>query len=269
MLKPTQDSDGRRPVKAPEQSNFAQTCNLLTQFVKRRGSLKDLNLEVGGKIESLEAILNSRSLRFASDQPESNPRRKKETAQPGTEKRLSTEPFCRLASKGSSNDINVEYASNSPRTSQLTMFYGGRVLVFDDYPEDRARELVALAKKGRSQMSYRIFSSKFPLEKWGTGSKEGLPPRPQASGSRKHAGISSNSRKEKSEADTCDASSSKGSEPGSPLNRATGSDMPIARRSSLHRFLKKRKDRVDGREIQEPGADASSSKVDEYLEMTL
>lgn len=56
MLKPRQDSNGREPEKAPEQSSFVQTCNLLSQFVKRRGSLRDLNLEIGGKIESLEAI---------------------------------------------------------------------------------------------------------------------------------------------------------------------------------------------------------------------
>lgn len=99
------------------------------------------------------------------------------------------------------------------------------MLTFDDYPEDRAKDLVALAKKGSSQMSYGIFSSNFPQEKRGAAAREGLPPRPQGTGAHKHVVIPLNSCKEKPEADTGKdvASSSKGEEPGSPLNEATGS----------------------------------------------
>lgn len=281
MLKPRQDSDGRGPEKTPEQSNFVQTCNLLSQFVKRKGSLRDLNLEIGGKIESLEAIMKSRSRHAASAPPVLNsPTNKEKSAQTRTEQRPSNEPFCRLASMESFIDINADYSSNKPseetatakrKIAQLTMFYGGRVLIFDDYPEDRAKELVALAKKGSSQMSYGIFSSNFPQEKRGAGSREELPPRPQATGAHKHVVISTNSCKE-ADAGKDVASSSKAKEPGSPLNEATGSDMPIARRSSLHRFLEKRKDRAGGREpyqIQEQAEASSSWKVDEQLELKL
>lgn len=45
--------DGRRQ---PGRSNFVQTCNLLSRYMKEKGSLRDLNLEIGGKVESLEAI---------------------------------------------------------------------------------------------------------------------------------------------------------------------------------------------------------------------
>lgn len=35
---------GFRLMKKPEKSNFVHTCNLLSQYVKEKGGLKDLNL---------------------------------------------------------------------------------------------------------------------------------------------------------------------------------------------------------------------------------
>lgn len=49
-------SDAQKQGKAPETSNFAQTCNLLSRYMKQKGTLRDLNLEIGGKVESLEAL---------------------------------------------------------------------------------------------------------------------------------------------------------------------------------------------------------------------
>lgn len=49
-------SDVQKQGKAAETSNFAQTCNLLSRYMKEKGSLRDLNLEIGGKVESLEAL---------------------------------------------------------------------------------------------------------------------------------------------------------------------------------------------------------------------
>lgn len=41
-------------------------------------------------------------------------------------------------------------AGESPEKGQLTVFYGGRVLVFDNFPADKAKELMLLAGKGSS-----------------------------------------------------------------------------------------------------------------------
>ncbi|KAG0482725.1 hypothetical protein HPP92_010809 [Vanilla planifolia] len=74
--------------------------------------------------------------------------------------------------------------AKEPVKAQLTMFYEGRVLVFDHCPADKAMDLMQLASK---------------------------------------------------------ASSTGGSPAISPANF---SDLPLARKASLHRFLQKRKDRI-------------------------
>jgi len=42
-------------------------------------------------------------------------------------------------------------AIKGPKAAQLTMFYNGQVIVFDDFPADKAHELMAFANKGISQ----------------------------------------------------------------------------------------------------------------------
>lgn len=37
------------PRVSPEKSSFAQTCNLLSHYLKEKGSLRDLNLGINGE----------------------------------------------------------------------------------------------------------------------------------------------------------------------------------------------------------------------------
>lgn len=48
-------------------------------------------------------------------------------------------------------EILICSASKGPKAAQLTMFYNGQVVVFDDFPADKAQELMAFANKGISQ----------------------------------------------------------------------------------------------------------------------
>ncbi|KAG6388354.1 hypothetical protein SASPL_149779 [Salvia splendens] len=185
--------DGSRQ---PGRSNFMQTCNLLTRFIKEKGSLRDFNIEISGKVESLQPI-----------------------GVPNTS-------LAPLVAPISSIHATI---SCCKEPSQLTIFYSGRVLVFDDYPSNKVEELVAFAEKESPQVSCGTLSSinaSAPV----SSSRDGLPPRPHQAGTsyrHKADGISSNSSKEKM----------------SCPDETSASDLPIARRSSLHRFLEKRKDR--------------------------
>lgn len=38
--------------KAPERSSFVQTCNLLSQFIKGKATIRDLNLGIAGQPEA-------------------------------------------------------------------------------------------------------------------------------------------------------------------------------------------------------------------------
>lgn len=50
--------DGGRAGRAPEKSNFSQTCSLLGQFLKGKGSRRDLGLEIRGKLEAAGKLLH-------------------------------------------------------------------------------------------------------------------------------------------------------------------------------------------------------------------
>ncbi|XP_051136213.1 protein TIFY 10A isoform X2 [Andrographis paniculata] len=319
-------SDALRPAaaagKAPEKSNFLQTCNLLSRYIKEKGSLRDLNLEIGGKVESLDAIVKPGSSLSATINSNTSPRNPGKLAKQTSpdEQPPSLDPSQPVSRPNSTpiilvdDDSSTETSTSKEATTielkhpQLTIFYSGSVLVFDDYPADKARELVSIAKKNSSQMSYGILANTPHLEKPNPpkpAPREGLPPRPHSGSSKlPHVAILSHPCKEKLNptsareglpprpqppggkqptekakttavwAPAAAASSSKAVEEqaSSAQSEASGSDLPIARRSSLHRFLEKRKDRAAARgpyHNPEQGVAGSSSKGDEHLDLTL
>ncbi|KAG6425798.1 hypothetical protein SASPL_110002 [Salvia splendens] len=231
-------SHGRSKGKAIETSNFAQTCNLLSQYMKQKGTLRDLNLEIGGKVESLETLVKPGSSLAAT-----KPANTDSPVNCGISAHTAAEiPICVVEEASDKASTCKGGNSKDPKIAQLTIFYSGKVLVFDDFPADKVRDVVHVAKKSGSKMSYGITATSMerPNPVAATSSpREGLPPRPQAG--KQHVGISSNPCKARvSEAGP---SSSGGEEELSTTSEGSGSDLPIARRSSLHRFLEKRKDR--------------------------
>ncbi|XP_057770935.1 jasmonate ZIM domain-containing protein 1-like isoform X2 [Salvia miltiorrhiza] len=235
-------SHGQGKGKALEISNFAQTCNLLSRYMKEKGTLRDLNLEIGGKVESLEALVKPGSSLVAPTPASSDL-----AINSGKSAHTALEnPVDDASNKASTSK---DGRSKDPKSAQLTIFYSGKVLVFDDFPADKVREVVHVAKKSSSKMSYGITSSGAVPERPNpvastSGPREGLPPRPQG---KQPVGISSNTCKERMSGSTNEAgpSSSEAREELSPTtSEGSGSDLPIARRSSLHRFLEKRKDRA-------------------------
>ncbi|KAI3727371.1 hypothetical protein L1987_67185 [Smallanthus sonchifolius] len=159
--------------KPPEQkSKFLQTCNRLSLYLKEKGSIRDLSFATG--VSSARAT-TADLLSNIDDDGE-----KAETVLP---QYVILESFCEAA---------------KPKTGQMTIFYQGQVLVVDDVPADRARDLVLIANNG--------------------------------------VDLESTSKAE--------------------LLQGKDSELPIARRASLHKFLAKRKDRatVNQPQSQSPGS---------------
>lgn len=259
-------SDGQGKRKRLEVSNFAQTCNLLSRYVKEKGSLRDLNLEIGGKVESLEALVKPGSSLAAPSSANSG-----SVTNSGKSAHSSLEnPIIVEEDASNRASTSKDGSTRDPKTAQLTIFYSGKVLVFEDYPADKVRDLVHVAKKSSSQMSYGITSRAIPDKSNPVAStsspRDGLPPRPQPAASKQPVSISCI---EKMNPSTSEAGPSEAQEQLSPPPEGNGSDLPIARRSSLHRFLekRKRKDRAAVRGPYQNQENLVPFKGDEQLDL--
>ncbi|KAE8689146.1 putative polygalacturonase-like [Hibiscus syriacus] len=212
------------PEKKPK---FSQTCSLLSQYLKEKGSFGDLTL---GMTCNVEANGNPEMLRPC---PTMNlfPVTEKSGGDCGRDvgaarKSRSMDLFANQAGfpsppvpkddglkrvDSSVTTVN-KAAAAEPQTAQMTIFYGGQVIVFNDFPADKAKEIMLLAGKGNSRSNSM---ARRPVE-----SGTGVPPTASFS----HTATQDCVR--------------------SPLRPIPGGDLPIARRASLHRFLEKRKDRI-------------------------
>ncbi|RAL43842.1 hypothetical protein DM860_014343 [Cuscuta australis] len=239
--------DGGRSARAAEKPNFAQTCNLLSQFLKGKGNLRDLGLEIRGKLEAPDS---KHRLNVSREKPDVA------TAAPtidflGNMGKSNYSPleqdlnFTGLVPKhtavGSSPALADEASKEAPReaaakTAPLTIFYSGKVMVFDDFPADQAAAVLTLARKVSFQNATSGVFQTVTADVQPTSVSNRTP---------------------------------------QVLSRPSGpnvSDLPIARRSSLHRFLEKRKDRSVARAPYQllhnplPSSSSSSSK-DEVLDL--
>ncbi|PWA80949.1 ZIM-domain protein 6 [Artemisia annua] len=190
--------DGKAPV---EKSKFAQTCNRLSMFLKEKRNLREIN----AKIDPKGVKENATTIDLLSNIDHQGEKVSKE------DKTVNTIPeYVILDSSCEIDDDATIVASSSkaviskaPKTAQMTIFYGGKVVVLDDVPADRARDMMLVAQNGSS-----------PNNK-----------------AEKQVELASTSKETITHAEL----------------RAKDSDLPIARRASLHKFLAKRKDRANVR----------------------
>lgn len=221
----------RRAGKAVEKSSFAHTCNLLSKYVKERGTLKDLHLAgISGKSDSsakLEEAKATTTLNLLSNIESSS-------CQPSSQQGKSANPFLQSA------PLNITSGSSSleqPKRPSLTIFYAGKVLVFDDCSTEKVQEIMTLASGGAS-LNDHVRGS------WKTSNYDSMKPNPAyavASCSKEHS-IPVSVPVQVSVPVPAEQESLK-----KPQAEGNTSDLPIARRSSIHRFLAKRKDRAAAR----------------------
>ncbi|KAF7136365.1 hypothetical protein RHSIM_Rhsim08G0241000 [Rhododendron simsii] len=144
--------DLRSSGKAPEKSSFAQTCNRLSQFIKEKGSLR-VGLEIAGKLE---------------------PKGRPETPQYGAAAAIDLLPnmekpaqyelldlFPQHAGTGFPSNMEFEGTANAtfselaametePKTAPLTIFYGGKLFVFDNFPAEKVGEVMLLCRSSEN-----------------------------------------------------------------------------------------------------------------------
>ncbi|XP_022749996.1 protein TIFY 10A-like isoform X2 [Durio zibethinus] len=248
---------GQKPVRSPEKPSFSQTCNLLSQYLKKKGSFGDLTLgmtcNVEGKPEMLRPTMN-----LFPVNPMSGDVCGRNVGAPRNLRSMGLFPqqagFSAPASKDDGlkrDDSSVTSLNKSaavePQTAQMTIFYGGQVIVFNDFPADKAKEIMLLASNGSSQSNNfnpnpAKTNAPFTSSRAGSPIESGVGVRPTLN-------VVPNFRNNVTQ------------ECIQPAQRPIPGDLPLARRASLHRFLEKRKDRITTRApYQISGSAASPSK---------
>ncbi|KAG1358834.1 protein TIFY 10a [Cocos nucifera] len=223
------DKSGKREEKQGGKSSFSVTCSRLSQYLKENGSFGDISLSITPRpLEQAKGIILAPPTISLMPGVASSA---EDLAQNGSDQTppKSMDLFPQHAGfdspvapakKGSS--LTSHYNKETEK-NQLTIFYGGKVLVFNNFPAEKVEDLMQMASK-ESLASKNLG---FTTPSTTTAARVDL--------SHQH---SSNI------ASTSDSKSLMLQNSIPQPAQANASDMPIARRNSLHRFLEKRKDRI-------------------------
>ncbi|XP_020587402.1 protein TIFY 10a-like isoform X2 [Phalaenopsis equestris] len=203
-------SGGAEIERRPEKLSFSLTCNLFSQYIKEKGFPADLGLE-----------MTSRSLgkRDAYRVPTTM------NLLPGVEISGEDQPDIN-GGNSVRNSMDPPAETKKTERAQLTIFYGGKVMVFDNFPAEKADDLMQFANKESGMVSGAKRFSLMPLP----------------AVDRKNCPVPADS-------------------PASFTPPPNFSDLPIARKASLHRFLEKRKDRLNARAPYAKGGSEGMSSV--------
>jgi len=216
--------------------SFSLTCSRLSQYLKENGSFGDLSLgmpckpEVNGNFGSSRQPTTTMSL-FPCEASNMDSMAAAQDVKP---KNLFP-PQSSFSSSSSSlpkEDVlkmaQTRSVEPEPQTAPLTIFYGGQVIVFNDFSAEKAKELMNLASKGAAN-SFTGFTSN-------VNSNVQSVYTPNQTEMRSNITSISNQIPHLMKTATQD--------PIQSSSTAMACELPIARRASLHRFLAKRKDRV-------------------------
>ncbi|XP_050366675.1 protein TIFY 10a-like [Argentina anserina] len=224
-----------RAVEKPP--TFNSTCSMLYQFLKEKGSkLGDLNLDMqlsnaNGHAEIFrQRAQQQQPIDFFADMENS----RDVHAARGYK---SMDLFPQRAGFGSSSlprmsDIETmkKTVAEEPQKGQMTVFYEGKVHVFNDLPAEKAMEVMLFASKESSKCQQAVHVSDFHSQFGNVQVNSGTAPVPPPS---------SNHFPEFGQ--VMQQTEAIKPTPTRPLI----TDIPMQRKASLQRFLAKRKDRIN------------------------
>ncbi|XP_019083374.1 PREDICTED: protein TIFY 10B isoform X2 [Camelina sativa] len=235
------DFSGRKP-------SFSQTCSRLSRYLKEKGSFGDLTLGMTCKPD-----LNGGGGFAASRQPTMMNLFPCEASGMDSLAGQDIKPkdmfprqssFSSSSSSGTKEEVQMITETKSVKlesqSAPLTIFYGGRVMVFDDFSADKAKEVIDLANKASPKPFTAEVNQIAYTQNFAKTQKE-------IASSPKLAGSSTKTAAQQ--------------EPIQPNPSSLACELPIVRRASLHRFLEKRKDRITSKApYQINGSAEASSK---------
>ncbi|KAM0020300.1 putative transcription factor TIFY family [Helianthus debilis subsp. tardiflorus] len=203
-----------------EKSSVAMTCNRLSSFLKEKASLRDIRInttfDVKGKSESSSPAMETNKNKTTVDllskiESPVQTSEKTEKSINHLPQYVTIDSFCKPDDSSNKAVSGEVVEPKEAKTAQMTIIYRGQVLVFDSISADKARDMM-LAAAASSSFDNQL-QNRIPLASTSNSASEGF-----GSGYRMLTGLQMN-----------------------------GSDLPIARRSSLHKFLSKRRDRANER----------------------
>ncbi|CAI9765976.1 unnamed protein product [Fraxinus pennsylvanica] len=209
-----------------QRSNFSQTCSLLSQYLKEKGSFGDITLGLTQNFEPKGAPAATETMNFF-------PLMEKSEAPTHEKLNMPIIP---------QKKTDISGTKFEPETAQMTIFYGGQVIVFDGFPAEKANEIMILASKSSSQ-NHSTAAALAPPSMVQSPAESATNTPVAAPISKAVPTLVHN-----------------------PPQPSLASDLPITRKHSLTRFLEKRKDRITSKAAPyEAMAPPKPIKTEEWL----
>ncbi|KAL1316071.1 protein TIFY 10b [Arachis duranensis] len=146
----------------------------------------------------------------------------------------------------------VPVTNNENKGSQLTIFYGGEVIVFDDIEAEKVKEMMCLASKGSSSTISQSNHHKNNINNnnnygYRVARRCSFPSLPNDVVRNTSSCVAPPTSPFPFMIPATIPNNSVKDQHPQPPSRSVVSDLPLARKASLHRFLEKRKDRIAAR----------------------